>query len=80
MSDTLPLELAQDAINKGEKVKVIFQILLSELGLELEKCTDKDIWERLKQTQNDYEEACKMLAHIVHANGQKLTEKNIGVS
>lgn len=67
------LDLAQEAIKKGERAKVLFELLLSEIG-----CIEnvgKEFWNKLKETQDEYNEAIKMLASIVQYNGVKKTHQ-----
>lgn len=73
MSKFKTLEAAQEAVRIGERSRIIFEILLSELGLEWEN--NAQIWHKLREVQNDYEEAIKMLGLLI-----KETHRQEGVS
>lgn len=77
-TDSNLMDLANDAIKKGEKTRILFEILLSELGCTLDNSLE-EIYNKLKITQDEYNEAIKMMSIIVQEARKKDTQKN-GVS
>lgn len=70
----MDIELAYDAVRKGERTRILFEILLSELGLE-DTANRKDIWDELKQVQEDYEQAIVLLSTVIkETHNSKLNE------
>lgn len=74
-TDSNMMDLANDAIKKGEKTRILFEILLSELGCTLDN-TLEEIYNKLKKTQDEYNEAIKMMSLIVQEARKKTPEKN----
>lgn len=78
------IDQAQEVIKRGEKINVLLEYLLSELGLLLEdKPLPQDIWRRLKECQDEYDQACKTLSTIIHEHGllqYKIGQPEEGVS
>jgi len=72
------LEKAQEAIRLGERTRILFEIIMSELGMNYEN-TQKEVWIKLAEVQRDYEEAVNTVRSIVHENGKKTHQKE-GVS
>lgn len=70
------ISLAQEAIKKGERTRVLFEILLSELGMSFEN-THREVWDKLKETQQEYEESIELMSTIIRENA---TRNNVGVS
>lgn len=58
------LEEAQRAIRTGERARILFEMLLSEIGLEFEN-THSEVWIKLREVQEDYESAIKHLSTII---------------
>lgn len=75
-------DLAEKTIKKGEKCRILFEILLDELGMTFNN-THTEVWNRLKNVNDEYEESIKLLSELVHINGKKQTKtptKSRGVS
>lgn len=71
MSEETILSQAQEAIKQGERTRILFEILMSELGLDLEESTVQDVFNKLKETQEAYENAVKTFAVAIkhhHSN------------
>lgn len=65
------IEAAQTAIQKGERVRILFQILLSELDIEFSTVEARKVFEKLNQVQNEYEEATNILRTIIQTHNEK---------
>lgn len=78
MNSSEVLEQAQKAIQTGERTRILFEMLLSEIGLTFEN-TNVEIWNRLQETQKDYEDAVKTMAMIINDTRKNTPEKE-GVS
>lgn len=55
---------AQEAIKRGEKTRILFEILLDQLECDVDSSLE-DIFTKLKQHQEEYNEAVKMLSIVV---------------
>jgi len=64
MSKFETLEEAQRAIRIGERSRILFEMLLSEIGLEFEN-THSEVWIKLREVQQDYEDAIKSLGEMI---------------
>jgi len=64
MSKFETLEEAQRAIRIGERSRILFEMLLSEIGLEFEN-THSEVWIKLRDVQQDYEDAIKSITEII---------------
>lgn len=71
------ISLAEEAIKKGERSRVLMDMLLINLGYTMED--DIDLFKELKKTQDEYNEAIKMLSMIA-LKSKKQTLKKVGVS
>lgn len=58
------LEQAQRAVQKGERSRILFEILLSEIGCSFENSTE-EIWNELTRIQDEYNEAIKILSTVI---------------
>lgn len=72
---------AEKAMKTGEKTRILFETLLEHLGFEtLESVELKDIFDKMRQHQEEYNEAIKMLAIVMQqakrAKQGDLFEKN----
>lgn len=76
MDDNM-MRLAEEAIKKGERSRILMELLLSNLGYTMED--EIDLFAELKKTQDEYNEAVKMMT-IIAMEGKKLTLENVGVS
>lgn len=58
---------ANEAIARGEKTRILFEILLShlDLGNKLESLEIKEIFDKMKEHQDAYNEAVKMLSLVM---------------
>lgn len=76
--DSNMMSLAEQAIKKGERARVLMETLLSTLGYTLED--EIDLFKELKKTQDEYNEAIKMMALIsmeARKNGHKKDEVSV---
>lgn len=60
--DETSIELASKAIEKGERSRILMELLLSNLGYTIQD--EIDLFKELKKTQDEYNEAIKMMALI----------------
>lgn len=72
--ETDNLDLVHQAIQTGERSRVLFELLLAEIGMSYEN-TRGEVFDKLKQTQEDYENAIKTLTMVIKAQSQ-----TVGVS
>lgn len=72
---TQKLESIHECIRKGEKVRILYEILLSEIGANFEN-TGQEVFEKLKQSQDEYFEAIKMLKLIMES-GQRTNGEQV---
>lgn len=77
MIDESMMQLAEKAIKKGERTRVLMEVLLAEMGFTIQD--EFNIFEELKKVQDEYHEACQIM-HTVVMESKKLTKKNMGVS
>jgi len=73
MSKFETLEAAQDAIRIGERSRILFEMLLSEIGMDFEN-THSEVWIKLRSVQEDYEEAIRSITEIIKHT--KMVEKS----
>lgn len=59
---------AQETIQRYERVKVLQQYILSEIGLTFE--TGKQMFDKMKELFDDYEESLQILKTVIEAHGQ----------
>lgn len=59
-------EQAQECIRIGERSRILFEMLLDQLGMTYENHRD-EVWAKLSDTQERYNEAVRMLSEIVKA-------------
>lgn len=75
------MRMAEEAIKKGERSRILMDLLLSNLGYTMED--EIDLFKELKKTQDEYNEAVKMLSLITFeaqkANRKKKTDTKNGV-
>lgn len=71
------IRLAEQAITKGERSRVLMDMLLNNLGYTMED--EIDLFKELKKTQDEYNEAIKMLSMIA-IEAKKQTREKVGVS
>lgn len=71
------IRLAEAAIKKGERSRVLMEMLLSNIGYTMED--EIDLFAELKKTQDEYNEAIKMLA-MIRVEAKKQTQNGVGVS
>lgn len=67
------IEEANESIKKGERSRILFELLLSEIGGSYED-TRSEVWEKLKRVQEEYEEAIKLLTTVIQEKA-RLTNK-----
>lgn len=63
--DNTAIDQMKEAIRLGERTRIIFDILLSELGMTFENSDSNKIFTRLKEIQTSYEEAIINAALII---------------
>lgn len=71
------IRLAEEAIKKGERSRILMEMLLSNMGYTMED--EIDLFKELKKTQDEYNEAIKMLA-MIRVEAKKQTQNGVGVS
>lgn len=60
-------------IRKGEQSRALFEVLMSTIGLELSTTiTTNDLVKRLKEVQDDYNNATETLRTIIEDRGKML--------
>jgi len=72
MDDIELIERLHDAISKGERSRVLFELLMAEIGLTYAN-TGKEVFDKLKTVQEEYNEAIQSMAIIMqerHTNGK----------
>lgn len=65
------MELAEQAIKKGERCKMLMELVLETIGLTIED--EFDIWKELKKVNDEYNEALTLLQTVIkeqYKNGQ----------
>lgn len=80
MDEKIPmtLEEAQKAIETGEKVKNLYELLMEKTGLTYENKLS-EVVKAIRENMVKYYEALEMLSGKVNT-GKKLTRKKAGVS
>lgn len=61
------LDHAQEAIRKGERARILVEILASEIGCDLEY---NSIWKKLTEVDKEYNDAITSLAYIMQRNSE----------
>lgn len=74
------VEEINKVIDKGERTRVLFQILLSDLELNYQTCTSEKFFEELKRTQQETNEALELLRTIAKDTFRKQTDKGVSAS
>lgn len=74
----MTLEEAQKAIETGEKVKVLYELLMERCGLTYENKLP-EIMKSIREHMVNYYEAMETLSGKMNT-GKKLTRKKVGVS
>lgn len=71
---------AQETIQRWERVRVLQEYILSEIGLTFE--TGEQMFTRMKQLFEDYEESLEILKSVIEAHGfmNKTDKTTEGVS
>lgn len=67
--------MAQEAVKKGERTRILLEILLSEIGMDFENTGD-EVFAKLQQVHEEYQEAIKNLAVLMKNTHLKV----VGVS
>lgn len=66
------IDETHEIIKKGERARLLFEMLLTEIGADFEN-TRNEIWDKLKKTQDDYNEALTGITEIIRMNNTKKT-------
>lgn len=72
------LDMIQECIQKGERVRVLYQILLSELGMSFEN-EGREVFQKLAQSQDEYYEAVQLLKTIVESGREQKQDTEINM-
>lgn len=75
MNDNV-MDLAQDAIRKGERARILFELLLSEIGMGFQNSAP-EIWNELKSVQERYNEAVQTIGEFMK-NSRPMEYKETG--
>lgn len=68
---------ANEAMKKGEKTRILFEVLMEHLELEMtEEVQLEEIFNKLKQHQDEYNEGVKMLALVMQKAQKAKAQQN----
>lgn len=68
------IRLAEEAIKKGERSRILMELLLSNIGYTMED--EIDLFKELKKTQDEYNEAVKLLSMITFESKKQTHKKS----
>jgi len=64
------LDTAQEAIKTGERTRIIYEVLMETIGMTYEN-TFKEVMERLKATQDAYNEGVTFISTLMKTAPKK---------
>lgn len=76
--EQITLDQAEEAVKRGERARILFEMLLSEIGASFEN-THAEVWKKLKENQDKYNESIKVLSTIIKERARHHLEE-VGVS
>lgn len=64
MSEETQLDFLQEAIKKGERSRILMDMLMDEIGMSYDS-TFVEVWKKLREVQDEYEEAIRNLSMMM---------------
>lgn len=72
---TQKLDSINECIKRGEKVRILYEIILSELGMGFEN-TGQEVFKKLMETQDEYYESVQLLKTIIESGQRANPDEN----
>lgn len=73
------LDMIHQCIKKGEKIRVLYEIIMAELGMNFEN-TGQEVFLELQKSQDNYYESITLLKSIMENKIEKTDTKKDMVS